>query len=197
MLSVPANRKFEDKTLRPLLGISGSLRAGSFNTALLVNARDLVAPDCVLDVATLQGIPLYDGDLEQAQGLPPAVVALQERIAASAGVILATPEYNNGIPGVFKNAIDWLSRPATGIDALFGNRPFAVIGATPGGMGTALAQAAWLPVLRMLGVRYWSGGRLMLSRANTLLGADGRLIDDTAQSELRRFVRDFHAFATR
>lgn len=183
--------------MRPLLGISGSLRTGSFNTALLVNARELVAPDCVLDVATLHGIPLYDGDLEQSQGVPPAVVMLQQRIIASAGVLLATPEYNNGIPGVFKNAIDWLSRPPTGTEAVFGNRPFAVIGATPGGMGTALAQAAWLPVLRALGVRYWSGGRLMLSRANTRLDDDGRLTDDATRSELGRFVRDFHVFATR
>ncbi|MDP2322821.1 MAG: NAD(P)H-dependent oxidoreductase, partial [Gammaproteobacteria bacterium] len=78
----------------------------------------------------------------------------------------------------------------------FSNRAFAVIGATPGGMGTALAQVAWLPVLRMLGVRYWSGGRLMLSHANTLLDDDGQLTDDAARSALGRFVRDFHVFAT-
>jgi len=91
-----------------LLGISGSLRAGSFNTALLRVAQQEVGDGVVLDVTTLHGIPLYDGDLEASNGVPEAVQQLKMRIRASDGVILSTPEYNNGIPGVFKNAIDWL-----------------------------------------------------------------------------------------
>src|SRR5690606_4017720 len=88
-----------------LLGISGSLRKDSLNTALLHSAATLIE-DATLDVATLHGIPLYDGDLEAAEGLPPAAQVLQDRIRACDGLILSTPEYNNGIPGVFKNAID-------------------------------------------------------------------------------------------
>ena len=78
-------------------------------------------------------------------------------------MLLATPEYNNGIPGVFKNAIDWLSRPSSGVAALFGDKPVAVVGASPGGFGTILAQEAWLPVLRTLRTGTWFGGRLMVS----------------------------------
>jgi len=174
-----------------ILGISGSLRAGSFNTALLRAAQSLAGPEVQFDAATLHGIPLYDGDAEQRDGLPGAVTALKERVVASDGVLLFTPEYNNGIPGVFKNAIDWLSRPADDIPRVFGDRPFAVIGASPGGFGTILAQNAWLPVLRTLRVRYWSGGRLQVSRAHTLMDADGELADEATRKQLGDFVRGF------
>ena len=95
-----------------ILGISGSLRAGSFNTALLRAAQQVAGDGIAFDAVTLHGIPLYDGDAEARDGLPAAVTTLKDRIIASDGVLLVTPEYNNGIPGVFKNAIDWLSRPA-------------------------------------------------------------------------------------
>ena len=84
---------------------------------------------------------------------------------AADGVLLVTPEYNNSIPGVFKNAIDWLSRPAADIKRVFGGRRFAIIGASPGAFGTVLSQAAWLPVLRTLGTQLWSGGRIAVARA--------------------------------
>jgi NAD(P)H-dependent FMN reductase len=178
-----------------LLAISGSLRKDSLNTALARNARELVAPDIELRVDTLQGVPLYDGDLEQAQGIPDAVDRLKDAVRAASGVILVTPEYNNGIPGVFKNAIDWLSRPASGIGEVFGDRPFAVIGASPGGFGTTMAQAAWLPVLRTLGVRHWAGGRLMVSRAGGIFDDAGRLTDERVREQLKAFVEGFNAFA--
>ena len=178
-----------------ILGISGSLRAGSFNTALLRAAQSLAGPDVQFDAATLHGIPLYDGDAEQRDGLPTAVVDLKDRIVASDAVLLCTPEYNNGIPGVFKNAIDWLSRPADDIPRVFGDRPFAVIGASPGGFGTILAQSAWLPVLRTLRVRYWAGGRLQVSRAHQLIGADGELTDETTRKQLEVFMQGFNQFA--
>jgi len=177
-----------------ILGISGSLRSRSFNTALLRAAQATTGPEVKLEVATLHGIPLYDGDAEQRDGLPAAVAGLKERVVASDGVLLCTPEYNNGIPGVFKNAIDWLSRPADDIARVFGDRPFAVIGASPGGFGTLLAQNAWLPVLRTLRVRYWSGGRLLVSRAHTLMGADGELADQATRKLLGEFVQDFARF---
>src|SRR2546430_570864 len=98
-----------------VLGISGSLRRGSYNSALLRAAARLMPEDSTLDVASLRGIPLYDGDVE-AQGIPAAVSQLKEAIIAADGVLLVTPEYNNSIPGVFKNAIDWLS-PVVGHQA--------------------------------------------------------------------------------
>ena len=178
-----------------ILGISGSLRAGSYNSALLRAAQAVVPPDVEFEAATLHGIPLYDGDLEARDGIPAAVAALKERVLAADGVLLVSPEYNNGIPGVFKNAIDWLSRPAEDIPRVFGGRPFAVIGASPGGFGTIMAQAAWLPVMRALGVHYWMGGRLLVSRAGQAFGADGALTDETVRRQLAQFVVGFAAFA--
>jgi len=178
-----------------ILAISGSLRAGSYNTALLRAAQSLAGDAIEFEIATLHGIPLYDGDLEQRDGLPEAVASLKEKIVASSGVLLATPEYNNGIPGVFKNAIDWLSRPSSDIARVFAGRPFAVIGASPGGFGTILAQGAWLPVMRTLGVRYWTGGRLMASRATQLFDEQGRLRDETVRGQLAKFLTGFVAFA--
>lgn len=177
-----------------ILGVSGSLRAGSYNTALLRGAQSLAGPTIEFEVATLHGIPLYDGDLEQREGLPMAVRALKEKVVASDGVLLATPEYNNGIPGVFKNAIDWLSRPPGDSSRVFGDRPFALIGASPSGFGTILAQNGWLPVLRTLGVRFWSGERLMVSRAAQVFDAQGEIADAATREQLRKFTLGFAVF---
>ena len=182
-----------------LLGITGSLRAGSFNTALLRAAQQVAGDGIALEMATLHGIPLYDGDAEARAGEPAAVAALKRQILASDGVLLVTPEYNNGIPGVFKNAIDWLSRtsPVGNIPSVFGGRPFALIGASPGGFGTILSQNHWLPVLKTLGVQLWAGNRLMVSRAGSVFDADGNLVDDKVREQLAGFVQGFAAFAAR
>jgi NAD(P)H-dependent FMN reductase len=177
-----------------LLGISGSLRRGSYNTALLRAAQRIAIPGVELDLATLHGIPLYDGDVEARDGLPPEVQALKARVVAADGLLLATPEYNNGIPGVFKNAIDWLSRPADDIPRVFGERPVAVMGASPGGFGTILSQNAWLPVLRTMRARQWMGGRLMVSRAASVVGTDGEIADEKTLAQLDAFVRGFADF---
>lgn len=177
-----------------IVGISGSLRTGSFNSALLREAAGLMPEGTTLEIATIQGIPLYHGDEEAAQGLPPAVMALKNAMATADGVLLATPEYNNGIPGVFKNAIDWASRPPADIGRVFGDRPFAVIGASPGNFGTILAQDSWLSVLRTLGTKPWHGGRLMASRAAGLFDEGGQLTDDAMRGRLRDFLAGFVAF---
>ena len=147
-----------------IIGLSGSLRSGSFNTALLRAASDLMPEGTELSVRTVHGIPLYDADQETADGIPQAVADLKEAIASADGLVLSTPEYNNSIPGVMKNAIDWLSRPPADIQRVFGGKPIALIGATPGGFGTLLSQNAWLPVLRTLRTRPWFDGRLLASR---------------------------------
>lgn len=177
-----------------LLGISGSLRAKSFNTALLRAAQGLTGAGVSLEAATLQGVPLYDGDDEAQHGTPEAVRALKDRILASDGLLLVTPEYNGGIPGVFKNAVDWLSRPTPGLPDVFRDRPVAVIGASPGGFGTIQSQNHWLPVLRVLGVRHWNGGRLLVSRAASVFDDQGQLTDAAVQRQLAEFVEGFAAY---
>ena len=151
-----------------LIGISGSLRRGSLNTALLRAAAEFVPNGAELTVETIHGIPLYDADVETADGIPERVSALKKAIVAADGLLLATPEYNNSIPGVFKNAVDWLSRPPADIGKVFGGKPVAVLGASPGGFGTVLSQHAWLPVLRTLGTTPWHGGRLLVSRVGSV-----------------------------
>lgn len=182
-----------------ILGISGSLRAGSFNTALLRAAQEVASGDITLELATLHGIPLYDGDAESRDGEPEAVAALKRQVLASDGVLLCTPEYNNGVPGVFKNTIDWLSRtsPVGDIPSVFGGRPFALMGASPGGFGTILSQAHWLPVLKTLGVRLWSGEKLLVSRAGQAFDGDGRLVDARVREQLAAFLAGFAAYASR
>ena len=179
-----------------LLGISGSLRRGSYNSALLRAATRLMPPESTLEVASIRGIPLYDYDVE-VQGLPATVTQLKDAIVAADGILLVTPEYNNGIPGVFKNAIDWLSRPSSDIKRVFGGRPFAVIGASQGGSGTILSQTAWLPVLRTLGTQAWSGGRLMVSRAASVFDESGALKDAAVLEQLRQFLAGYVSFVRR
>jgi chromate reductase len=177
-----------------LIGISGSLRRGSFNTALLRAAAEFVPGGAELTVETIHGIPLYDADVETAEGIPERVSVLKEAIVAADGLFLATPEYNNSIPGVFKNAIDWLSRPPADIGRVFGGKPVAVLGASPGGFGTVLSQNAWLPVLRTMGTMPWYGGRLLVPRAGSVFDEAGRLASDATQEQLRQFIEGFIAF---
>ena len=108
-----------------------------------------------------------------------------------------SPEYNNSIPGVLKNAIDWLSRPPSDIPRVFNDRAVAIIGATTGAGGTILARAAWLPVLRTLGTRLWTGSRLQVSAAGKAFDEDGRLLDEQVRERLKKFMAGFVAFVTR
>jgi chromate reductase len=177
-----------------IVGIAGSLRSGSLNAALLRAAAGMMPPGSTLHTASIREVPLYDGDVEARDGIPLPVQQLKATIMSAQGLLLVSPEYNNGIPGVFKNAIDWLSRPPGDIPAVFGNRPTAVIGASPGGFGTILAQNAWLPVLKTLGTRHWSGGRLMVARAGAVFDGSGNLADAKVQGQLRQFMENFVKF---
>ena len=177
-----------------LLGISGSLRKGSFNTALLRAAASLLPADTTLDIRTLHGVPLYDADVENSTGIPQEAGALKDAFAAADGVLLATPEYNNGIPGVFKNAIDWMSRPPADIKRVFTGRRVALLGASPGGFGTTLSQVAWLPVLRTLETNPWFGAKLLVPGASKVFDAQGAIVDAAIAERLRQFLKGFVQF---
>jgi len=180
-----------------IVALAGSARQGSFNAALLRAAIELAPSAVSVETASIRGIPLYDGDAEAASGIPEPVRALKERIAAADGLLLVTPEYNNSIPGAFKNAIDWLSRPAADIARVFGGRPVALMGTTPGRGGTILAQAAWLPVLRVLGMRPWFGRNLYVPYAGKAFDAQGKLVDDEVKKQLVAFMTGFAEFVQR
>jgi chromate reductase len=179
-----------------IIGLSGSLRRASFNAMLLRAASELAPAGATVEISSIRGIPLYDADVEAAEGIPTMVQELKKRIAATDGLLIVTPEYNNSIPGVLKNAIDWLSRPPEDIHNVFGGRPVAVIGATPGQGGTLLAQTAWLPVLRTLGTTPWFGGRMMVSNAERVFDSEGQMIDEMTRTRLEAFMNGFAAFVS-
>jgi NAD(P)H-dependent FMN reductase len=179
-----------------IVGISGSLREHSYNAGLLRAAAEAVPDDCTLSVNSIRGIPLYDGDVE-TQGIPPAVTDLREKIKAGRGLLLVTPEYNNGIPGVFKNAIDWLTRPPEARLSTFAGKPVGLIGATPGNFGTAFSQYAWLPVLRVLNTQVWSGRLLWVSGAMGKFDDQGNLTDDGVKNQLMKYMAGFAEFVRR
>ena len=179
-----------------IIAIAGSLRTASYNAGLLRAASQLMPASATLDITSIRDIPLYNGDVEEKEGIPAAVELLKQQIANCDGLLIATPEYNNSIPGVLKNAIDWLSRPNADAHRVFGDRPVAIIGASPSGFGTILSQAAWLPVLRTLGTKPWFGGRLMVSHAAQAFDQQGELIDEKAREQLRAFLNGFVEFTS-
>jgi len=175
-----------------LVGIAGSLRRHSYNAGLLRAARDAMPEGADLAIHSIAGVPLYNADIE-AQGMPPAVTVLKDAVADADGLLLVTPEYNSGVPGVFKNAIDWMSRPNADIARVFGGKPVAIIGASPGNFGTILSQNAWLPTLRTLGAHLWTGQKLMVPAAGQAFDAEGDLIDEAIRARLARFMAGFVA----
>jgi NAD(P)H-dependent FMN reductase len=176
-----------------IIGISGSLRRSSFNTNLLRAAQGALPDDVELAIASIAEIPLYNADDEMAAGVPAVVAELKNRIADADALLISTPEYNNSMPGVLKNAIDWLSRPASDAPRVFGDLPVALMGASPGRFGTVLSQNAWLPVMRTLGAELWSG-RLLVAGAGKLFDDAGNLTDADTRERLEKFVDDFVGF---
>ena len=180
-----------------IVGISGSLREHSFNAGLLRAAAEAMPHGDMLSVNSIRGIPLYDGDTESSQGIPPAVTELKQKIKAADGLLLVTPEYNNGIPGVFKNAIDWCARPPEERMGIFAGKPVGLIGATPGTFGTAFSQYAWLPILRVLNTQVWSGRLLWVSGAMGKFDNQGNLTDDGVKKQLVKYMAGFTEFVGR
>jgi chromate reductase, NAD(P)H dehydrogenase (quinone) len=170
---------------RPLIvaGIAGSLRQASYNRALLRAAVEEAPAGMEIRTFDLALIPLYNGDVE-AQGDPEPVVALKAAIREADALLIATPEYNYGVPGVMKNAIDWASRPP-GQSALSG-KPAALMGATPGGTGTARAQLQLRQAFVFTQTLALPGPEVLVTRAHEKFDEQGRLTDETT----RRYIRE-------
>jgi chromate reductase, NAD(P)H dehydrogenase (quinone) len=178
-----------------IVGISGSLRRNSYNAALLRAAAQHVPNTSTLQIESIAEFPLYNYDVEEA-AFPNAVTRLKDIVAACDGLLLVTPEYNNSIPGVFKNAIDWLSRPADDADRVFSGLNVAIMGASPGRWGTGNAQLAWLPVIRTLEMRPWFQGRLQVTNAGAVFGEHG-IVDSTITTLVADFMQGFTSFVER
>src|SRR4051794_38510149 len=178
-----------------ILALGGSLREASRNRALLHEAAAMAPPGTNLDlsqVAVIGSLPLFNQDIVDRDGPPPGVAELKATLRAADGLLLATPEYNWGIPGFLKNAIDWASRPAQDIPQVFGDLPVALIGAGGSG-GTRVAQSAWLSVFRYLQMRPWSGHALYVERGSERFDDHGRLSDDATRDQLRGVMTGFAA----
>jgi chromate reductase len=170
-----------------LIGISGSLRNNSLNTALLASASELAPEGTTLRVASLASIPLYNGDLD-IDGGPEPIRALKEQIGAADGLVLATPEYNYGIPGVLKNAIDWASRPA--FRSVLAGKPVAIVGAGPGAVGTARAQAQLRQVLAGTLSEVFPHPDFLLANAHEKI-QQGALVDEGSRVLLREMLERY------
>jgi chromate reductase, NAD(P)H dehydrogenase (quinone) len=170
-----------------ILGVSGSLRADSHNTALLRCAARHLPEGVELDVWDgLRDIPPYDED-DDVDPAPPAVAAFRAALAGADAVLFSTPEYNSSIPGQLKNALDWASRPfATNV---LRNRPVAVVGASTGAFGAVWAQAELRKVLAAAGARVVDG-EVILGHAHRKLDEGGALLDDEARGQLIEVLSD-------
>jgi len=172
-----------------LLGVSGSLRKGSFNTMLLNAAAQLLPEDVSMNIISFQDIPLYNADLDlpAAKQRPLVVEYLRKAIAEADGLLISSPEYNYSIPGGLKNAIDWASR---GEDSPLLRKPVAVIGATTGLWGTVRMQTAFHPVFVFLDMRPVYKPEVLVAQAEKKFDKDGSLIDEMTKKLLRQKLQN-------
>jgi chromate reductase, NAD(P)H dehydrogenase (quinone) len=177
-----------------VLGLAGSLRARSYNRALLEAAREAAPPGLRLTVHDLDDLPLYNGDLDTDDLRPEPVTRLKAAIAEADALLIATPEYNHGVPGVLHNALDWASRPAR--RSPLAGKPVGVMGASSGVVGTARAQ-------EQLKLLLLSTLALPLPYPAVLVGRaaekfeDGRLTDERTREFLAEYLRQLEAWARR
>jgi chromate reductase, NAD(P)H dehydrogenase (quinone) len=173
-----------------IVAFAGSLRTASLNRKLLALAvKHCEAAGATVNVLDLRAlaIPLYDGDLEQASGLPEGVKVLRDSITAAAGVLVATPEYNHSIPGVLKNALDWVSRPPAGV---LKDKVVAMIGASNGIAGTIRVNYALRPVFTVLGA-WLVPGYVGVPNAATAFDDAGNLKEDLFRNGLEAHMKTF------
>lgn len=173
-----------------ILGIAGSLRRESYNRAALRAAAQLVPEGATLDIVELDGIPGFNQDEEQRP--PAAVVDLKRRIRAADAVLIVTPEYNYSVPGVLKNAIDWVSRPYG--DSAWAGKPVAIMGASVGTIGTARAQYHLRQIFVFLNMFPINQPEVMIGNAATRFDAQGNLVDEATKGFVRQLLENLVAW---
>jgi chromate reductase, NAD(P)H dehydrogenase (quinone) len=176
-----------------ILGISGSLRKGSFNTAALRTAQEMAPPGATVEIADLRDVPMYDDDL-RAAGYPAPVEKLRREIGAADAILFATPEYNYSISGVLKNAIDWASRPP---DQPLNEKPVAILGAAGGVLGTARAQYHLRQILIGLNAFTLNNPQVFIASAAQKFDAQGALTDPVARDLIRQLLDGLVTWAKR
>jgi len=178
------NETMSRPTLR-ILAIAGSLRRASQNKGLVRAAIEAAPPGVIVEAAEIADIPVYNADLDEEN--PPAPVrALKERVRAADALLFATPEYNYSIPGVLKNAIDWLSR---GQERVLRQKPVAIMGATTGGFGTVRAQLALRQVFVYTESLALPKPEVLVSFGREKFDADGNLTDPKTREDVRELVK--------
>lgn len=171
---------------RPIrvVGISGSLRAGSYNSAALRAAVALAPEGMTIETAEIGDLPLYNDDV-RAAGYPAPVQRLRDQLAAADAILFVTPEYNYSIPGVLKNAIDWASRPPS---QPFDNKPVAIMGASGGVLGSARAQYQLRQMLVFLNAFPLNKPEVMIGAAQSKFDEAGRLTDEPTREFIRSLL---------
>ncbi len=169
-----------------LLGVSGSLRAASYNTALLRAAQECASQDVTIEIFGLHDLPLFNQDVED-QGDPAPVTAWKNAIRDADALLLACPEYNGGVTGVLKNAIDWASR---GSPSVLSGKTVCIIGASPGVTGTVRAQDVLRQSLRKVSAEYWPLSEMLVGQVHTKI-ENGQVIDEKTLAYLGKHLTAF------
>jgi chromate reductase, NAD(P)H dehydrogenase (quinone) len=177
-----------------VLGFVGSLRARSYNGALLRSAQELAPAGMTIEIYESIELPLFNEDIE-AQGDPGPVAAFKAAIREADALLIATPEYNYGVPGVLKNAIDWASRPP-GKTPLNGKLA-GIIGASPGVIGTARAQQQLRQTFAFTSTLAMLQPEVLVGRAHEKFDRDGRLSDEATRTFVRQYLETFYRWAAR
>jgi chromate reductase, NAD(P)H dehydrogenase (quinone) len=174
-----------------IVALAGSVRSRSFNRALLQAAAKLAPPSVRITLAEIAELPHYNEDLEVGEG-PEAVARLKAQVSAADGLLIATPEYNYGIPGVLKNALDWLSRPA--YRSPLAQKPVAILGAAKSAVGTARAQGQLKQVLLGTVSDIFPHRELVVGAAHTRFDEELRLIDEATRDALQALLTSYAAW---
>ncbi len=167
-----------------VVGLSGSLRRGSFNSAVLRAAQAMAPEGMTIETAEIGDLPLYNDDL-RAAGYPPPVERLRSELAGADAVLFVTPEYNYSIPGVLKNAIDWASRPP---NQPFDGMPVAIMGASPGLLGTARAQYHLRQMLVFLNAFPLNKPEVMIGQAGSKIDENGSITDEPTREFIAKLL---------